>query len=212
VTSGGRAGHEILFEGERVLLRRLVPADMAEFIGLVGDSASLLYPWVRLPDDSEKFNTYVERFDRKSAECTVICVRKSGAIAGTVSISHIIRGPYRRATIGYNAFAPSVRHGYMSEGMALVLRFAFETLRLHRLEADIQPGNVASLSFAENIGFRKEGFSPSFACIDGTWRDHERWAITSDETGLMASRATENQYCGPITGSGLDRLPGCEHR
>ena len=67
----------------------------------------------------------------------------------------------------------------MSEGLPLVVRFAFENLGLHRLEADIQPTNQLSLKLAEKAGFRREGYSPAFIRINGVWRDHERWALTS---------------------------------
>ena len=69
----------------------------------------------------------------------------------------------------------------MREGMQLTLRFAFNELRLHRVEANIQPANKKSLALAKRSGFRREGFSPRYLKIGGRWRDHERWAILSDD-------------------------------
>jgi len=62
-----------------------------------------------------------------------------------------------------------------------VLRYAFTTLRLHRIEANIQPGNIASRKLAEGAGFTREGFSPRYLKIGGRWRDHERWAINAEQ-------------------------------
>jgi ribosomal-protein-alanine N-acetyltransferase len=69
----------------------------------------------------------------------------------------------------------------MAEGIELVLRHAFGALGLHRLEANIQPGNDRSIALAKRAGFRLEGFSPRYLKIDGRWRDHERWAILAEE-------------------------------
>src|SRR5271168_5234755 len=137
-----------LYASKRVALRRLTAEDSDELTELVRISADFLRPWVRMPDTADKFGEYVKRFDGESAECLLICDRETGVIAGTVSIGEIVRGPYQRATVGYNAFLPTARRGCMSEGFNLVFRFAFEDLGLHRLEADIQPGNMPSLMFA----------------------------------------------------------------
>src|SRR3712207_9334314 len=69
----------------------------------------------------------------------------------------------------------------MRESLELVLDYAFGTLALHRLEANIQPGNAASIALARGAGFRLEGFSPRYLLIGGQWRDHERYAITAEE-------------------------------
>jgi ribosomal-protein-alanine N-acetyltransferase len=63
----------------------------------------------------------------------------------------------------------------------LVLERAFTQLGLHRVEANIIPSNTASLGVARNCGFRKEGYSPRYLRIAGTWQDHERWAMTIED-------------------------------
>ena len=69
----------------------------------------------------------------------------------------------------------------MKRGLRLALREAFGPLGLHRVEANIQPANLASIALVRSLGFRKEGFSPNYLKIDGEWRDHERWAILREE-------------------------------
>jgi ribosomal-protein-alanine N-acetyltransferase len=163
----------------RVTLRRLAADDREEFVRCVTASSGLLRPWVALPDTGEKFDQYLRRFDGESAECLLVCLRETGAMAGTVTLVNIRRGPYQRATLGYNAFLPHARRGYLSEGLGLVIRYAFDDLKLHRLEADVQPANRASVEFTRKAGFRREGYSPAFIYFDGAWRDHERWALTA---------------------------------
>jgi ribosomal-protein-alanine N-acetyltransferase len=65
----------------------------------------------------------------------------------------------------------------MCNGLRAVVRHAFAKLKLHRLEANIQPTNVASIALVQACGFTKEGYSPRYLKIGGRWRDHERWAI-----------------------------------
>ena len=178
-----------LRESTRIVIRRLAVADREEFVRLARSSREFLRPWVYLSDTLEKFDRYLRQLDETSSECILICARGSGRIVGMVSISDIIRGSQQRASIGYNAFTESARQGYIYEGLMLVLKFAFEDLGLHRIEADIQPENVASLELAKKIGFHLEGYSPGFSYINGAWRDHERWAISDDMTTAPRSFA-----------------------
>jgi ribosomal-protein-alanine N-acetyltransferase len=69
----------------------------------------------------------------------------------------------------------------MSEAIRLILRYAFNDLKLHRLEANIQPGNVASIALVRRAGFVLEGYSRRYLKISGRWRDHERWAILIED-------------------------------
>ena len=68
----------------------------------------------------------------------------------------------------------------MRQGLQAVVRHAFGPMKLPRLEANIQPGNVPSIALAASCGFQKEGYSPRYLKVRGPWRDHERWAILAD--------------------------------
>jgi [ribosomal protein S5]-alanine N-acetyltransferase len=164
----------------RVTLRPITGQDQDEFLELSRASVDLHHPWMSLPNTPEGFRAYLGRFDHTTGQGLLICLRDTGAIAGTVNINTIVRGRAQCGSLAYAAFAPTAGQGYLSEGLGLVLRYAFEQLRLHRLEASIQPGNHASLNLVRRHGFRKEGLSPGLLFIDGAWRDHERWAITHD--------------------------------
>lgn len=109
-----------------------------------------------------------------------------GGLAGKINVANIVRGGFRNATVGYDAYLPYAGTGRMSEGLALVVDRAFAPgsrggLDLHRLEINVQPGNLRSIALAKRLGFRHEGFSPRMILINGAWRDHDRFAMTADE-------------------------------
>ena len=170
----------------RVTLRPAASADEAEFLDLVHASARLHHPWMSLPATPEDFQAYIRRYEQRCEESLLICLRSTGAVAGMVNINSIIRGRFQCGSLGYAVFAPTAGNGYMTEGLGLVVRYSFEQLRLHRLEASIQPANHASLNLVRRLGFRREGYSPEMLFIDGAWRDHERWAITATMTDTEA--------------------------
>jgi ribosomal-protein-alanine N-acetyltransferase len=117
-------------------------------------------------------------------------------LTGVVNVSEVVRGPFRSAYLGYFAFAPHQGCGYMSAGLAAVVKEAFRVLKLHRLEANIQPGNTASIALVKRLGFRKEGYSERYLKIGGRWRDHERWAITVERwkrPGAVAARSVSRR-------------------
>jgi ribosomal-protein-alanine N-acetyltransferase len=140
-------------------------------------------PWVAPPATPERFRAYVRRCRDDNYCGLLVCRRADGAIVGLFNISNIVRGSLQSANLGYWAGAPFAGQGYMARGLALVLRHAFRKLKLHRVEADLQPGNARSRKLVKAAGFRKEGFSPRFVKILGRWRDHERWAITVEDWG-----------------------------
>lgn len=171
----------------RVFLRPVAASDEGEFLDLARASASLHHPWMSLPSTPEAFQAYVSRYQQPDEDQSLlICLRSTGGIAGQVNVNSVIRGRFQSASVGYAAFAPAAGQGYMTEGLGLVIRYAFAQLRLHRLEANIQPGNQASRGLARRLGFRLEGYSPDMLFIDGAWRDHERWAITATMAGIAA--------------------------
>ena len=166
----------------RVSLRPLGPDDQDEYIARARASADLHHRWYSTPTTPEAFQAYLVRLSQPATEGFLVCLCDGGAMAGMITIDSIIRGRFQSASVSYAAFAGVAGKGYMSEGLALVLRYAFCELRLHRLEANIQPANQASLRLVGRLGFRREGYAPAMLFIDGAWRDHERWAITREMT------------------------------
>jgi ribosomal-protein-alanine N-acetyltransferase len=165
----------------RVTIRTPQAADQREFLEAVRRSRKLHHPWVSPPASAMTFHTYLARCARDTQENFLIRRRDTGELAGVVNVSEIVRGLLRSGYLGYCAFVPHDGQGLMTEGMRLVIARAFRTLRLHRLEANIQPGNLASIALVRRLGFRREGLSRRYLKIGGRWRDHERWAILADE-------------------------------
>jgi ribosomal-protein-alanine N-acetyltransferase len=103
------------------------------------------------------------------------------AVIGAMEISRIARGNFQSAYLGYSILPEYRRLGYMTEALQLGLRHAFRTLRLHRVEANVEPGNEASLALVRRAGFTREGFSRRYLKHGGRWRDHERWALLAED-------------------------------
>lgn len=92
-----------------------------------------------------------------------------------------MHGLFKSAYLGYYASAEYAGKGLMSQVLQLVLKEIFTTLNLHRIEANVQPTNTASIKLATKNGFIKEGFSPRYLKINGIWQDHFRFALTVED-------------------------------
>ncbi|MDE3134391.1 MAG: GNAT family N-acetyltransferase [Acidobacteriota bacterium] len=165
----------------RVYVRPPRPSDEHEFVSLMRESRAFHRPWASAPTDSQRFAAYLEDGKRPDFEAFLVCRIADDQLVGFFNVSQIARGSLQSAYLGYAAAARYARQGYMREGLELVLRAVFMELRLHRLEANIQPGNQASIALARGAGFQREGFSPRYLKISGRWRDHERWALLADD-------------------------------
>jgi [ribosomal protein S5]-alanine N-acetyltransferase len=163
----------------RILIRRPSSADRQPFLTAAHRSKALHRPWVIAPDTPAKFRAYLKRMSPPT-HCGFLVVRQdTREIVGVINLSNIVGGLFQSGYLGYYTFAGHERQGFMRQGLLAVIRYAFKTLKLHRLEANIQPGNAASIALVASCGFRKEGFSPRYLKVGGRWRDHERWAVLS---------------------------------
>jgi [ribosomal protein S5]-alanine N-acetyltransferase len=176
----------------RVFLRSPMRSDRDEFLALMGASRAFHSPWATAPTDSERFAAYLADARRADFEALLVCRNDDGAIIGFFNLSQIIRRGFQSAYLGYAVGEPFAGQGYMRDGLEQVLRHAFTNLRLHRVEANIQPTNASSLALARGAGFRREGFSPRYLKIGGRWRDHERWAILAEEWRARAGTGSES--------------------
>jgi ribosomal-protein-alanine N-acetyltransferase len=153
----------------------------AEFLAAARRSVRLHRRWGAAPSSPEEYRAYLQRIRRDTHEGFLVRRTDTGELAGVVNLNEIVRGGLKSAYLGYYAFTPHAGRGVMTEALRLAIDLAFSGMGLHRLEANIQPGNAASLRLVERLGFRREGYSPRYLKIGGRWRDHERWAILAEE-------------------------------
>jgi [ribosomal protein S5]-alanine N-acetyltransferase len=176
-------------EETEVFLSAPSPADAAEFIAAVRASRELHGPWLGPPDTPAQFAAYLDRAAREDQASYLIRHRACGGLVGVANVSNIVRGAFQCGYLGYGAFAAHAGRGLMTEGLRLVLNAVFGELGLHRVEANIQPGNARSIALARRLGFRKEGFSRRYLMVDGDWRDHERWALLAEDWARYGNTA-----------------------
>jgi [ribosomal protein S5]-alanine N-acetyltransferase len=179
--------------GPRVDLRPLKGSDWDAWSAVRIKSRDWLEPWEPLgepgaPDpatDAEAFKARCGAWERQrhfdAAYGFGIFLRANGVFVGEVSLGSVQRGPFQSANVGYWIGEEAAGQGYMPEAVAVILRFAFEELGLHRVEAAIVPRNERSRRVADKLGLRDEGTSHRFLQIRGVWEDHVRYAITAEE-------------------------------
>jgi len=160
-----------------VSIRPPVADDQAAFLAAVRRSRALHRPWTSAPDTAAKFVAWRERMVPPAHFPFLVCRCDTDELVGVINLSNVVLGAFRSGYLGYYAFSGHERQGLMHQGLHLVVRHAFAALKLHRVEANIQPGNAASISLVRACGFSREGFSPRYLKIGGRWRDHERWAL-----------------------------------
>jgi len=168
-------------EGKLVFLRSPTSKDEKEFTALNRASKRFHRGLVSPPTTSQQFASFMESSNTDESVCVFICLVADGTIIGAMSLSQIFRKGFQSAYLGYYIGARYSHRGYMSEALEIFLKYAFSELKLHRLEANIQPGNATSLALVKRAGFTREGFSRAYLKISGRWRDHERWAIVVDD-------------------------------
>jgi ribosomal-protein-alanine N-acetyltransferase len=177
--------------GARIVLRQPRWSDADELLALTRRSRKLHAPWMSPLRTAAELDDYLARNRSDDFEALLACDRLSGEILGALTLSQIFRRGFQSAYLGYWVGAGHARQGTMTEAMRLLLDYTFRKLKLHRVEANIQPANTASLRLVARCGFHKEGFSPRYLKVSGRYRDHERWAITRED--WRAAKAAKAQ-------------------
>jgi len=110
--------------------------------------------------------------------------KKTGRLMGNLWMSLVVRYSVQSARIAYSIFNNYWKRGYGQEAVEGAILFAFKKLKLHRLEAEIQPGNRGSIALAKGLGMEYEGLRRKAVYIDGKWIDHQIYAIVAEDRGI----------------------------
>jgi ribosomal-protein-alanine N-acetyltransferase len=165
----------------RVRLSRVTHADAADLLEANRANQGYHLPWVASFTDPTGFDAWFGRTLAGPNLGFIARHAESDRVVGVVNINEIVAGVFQSAYLGYYGMSEFSRQGLMTEAVRVAVDHAFNELGLHRLEANIQPENLASVGLVRKLGFRREGYSPRYLRIGGEWRDHERWALLADE-------------------------------
>ena len=179
-----------------VVLRPLRRRDSAAWREVRSRNAVWLRPWEATSpepdlDQVPSFAVMVRRLRSEARELRTLpfVVEYGGRLAGQLTVGGVTFGSLRSAHIGYWIDERLAGRGITPTAVALAVDHCFGPLRLHRIEVNIRPENLASKRVAEKLGFRLEGVRPRFLHIDGDWRDHLAYALTAEEVadGMVAA-------------------------
>lgn len=184
--------------GRRVVLRPLVLSDFDAWREVRRRNRDWLLKWEPKPppgqpDDTESRPAFNARCGAREREWQLgtgygFGIFVDDALAGEINLSGVQRGPFQNAYVGYWIDEARAGNGYVPESLVVVARFAFEELRLHRIQVAIIPRNRASRRVVEKLQLRDEGVAQRYLAINGAWEDHIRFAMTAEE---WADRATD---------------------
>jgi [ribosomal protein S5]-alanine N-acetyltransferase len=153
--------------------------DATEFLKLVDESRPYHEGLVEPPATRESFAAYVRR--SKGPTHAGFLVWTEGRLIGAVNLNNIVRGALESGSLGYYRLGDGGHPGALRSAVSAVADHAFDSLGLHRLEANIQPSNTRSRELVEALGFRLEGLSVEYLRVGGQWQNHERWALLAHE-------------------------------
>lgn len=187
-----RTAHMMPLElvGRRVVLRTLTERDYDEWFAVRTRCRDWLVPWEPRPngapppaEDRQSFASRcaIRERERQLGTGYGFGLFVDGRFAGEVTLSSIQRGPFQSGHIGYWVDRDLAGHGYVPEGVVVVLQFSFDAIALHRVEISIIPRNRSSLRVMEKLAIRQEGVARGYLEIDGQWEDHARFGITAEE-------------------------------
>jgi ribosomal-protein-alanine N-acetyltransferase len=177
-------------EGRQVRLRAPLAADFAAWSALRGESRDYLTPWEPswAPDEltraayRRRLRRYVQAERDGTGMMLFVFDKKTDELAGGCQISNIRQGiAQSAASLGYWIGQKHAGKGLMTDAVVTLVRFAFDRLGFHRIEAACLPTNVASRRVLTKAGFTAEGTARKYLRINGEWQDHLLFAVVAGD-------------------------------
>lgn len=177
---------------ERLLLTTLEPADAERVLSYLVRNRAFQQEWSPRADDA--FYTVAAQAERLAREqdrrhqglgLRFHLFKRSdparATVIGDLALSNIVRGAFQSCHLGYHMDERELNRGYITEALRRVIAYAFDELRLHRIEANIMPRNARSIRVVEKLGFSPEGLARKYLKINGVWEDHIHFVLLNDE-------------------------------
>lgn len=176
-------------ETPRLVLKQLSPSHATKVLQFYSDNRDFLSPFE--PERPGYFYTrqhqkQMLKWDQEALSSSsmirfwLFTKEDPNTVIGTIALSGIIRGAFQSCLLGYKMAEAYTRHGYMYEALLKVIDYAFEEMELHRIEANIMPRNIPSLSLTRKIGFHEEGLALRYLKINGVWEDHIHMVLLNE--------------------------------
>lgn len=185
----------VLTEGP-VVVRPLRLRDASSWVEVRLRNADWLAPWEATPpglmmvretwDQRQTIAVYRQMWHRLRQQARVgvalpFAVVVSGRLVGQVTVAPVLRGAFNSAQIGYWVDSQYAGRGITPTAIALIVDHCFGPVGLHRVEANVRPENAASRRVLAKLGFREEGLHRRYLTIDGHYRDHLGFALTTED-------------------------------
>ncbi len=188
----GRKSLKILSElakGGRVELRQPRWADFESWADLRRRNKDFLSPWEPEWSDAHlnrnSFKVRLASYNRMIEQGTGypfhIFAGADLRLVGACNITQVQKAPALSASLGYWVGEEFTRQGYTRAAIRAALKFCFDDLGLHRVEAAVQASNTPSINLLNDVGFQHEGTARAFLKINGRWRDHEIYSRLSSD-------------------------------